>query len=67
MKKEATLTRNGTGELLRSLGKNVLYALKGSALVAGGIGGFVIVGFWILLLVVPIFVLVSFLMKFLGF
>ena len=66
MTKEAILTGNGSVELLRSVGKNFLYTLRGSALVAGGIGGLVIVGFWILLLVFPIFLLVSFLLKFLG-
>jgi hypothetical protein len=67
MAKEATLTKHGSVELLSSLGKYFLSALRGSALVAGGIGGLVIVGFWILLLVFPIFLLVSFMMKFLGF
>ena len=67
MGKEATLRRYGMADFLLSLGKSCLSTLRGAALVTGGIGSLVIIGAWILLLVFPIFLLVSFLLKFLGF
>ena len=66
MGKEATLTRNGIADFFFSLGKYCLSTLRGAALVTGGIGSLVIIGAWILVLAFPIFLLVSFLLKFLG-
>ena len=64
--KEATLTRNWVVEGFNIFGKYCLSAIKGGALMTGGIGGLVIVGIWLLLLVFPIFLFVSVLLKILG-
>jgi len=64
--KEATLTRNWVVEGFNTLGKYCLSAIKGGALMTGGIGGLVIVGIWLLLLVFPIFLFVSVILKILG-
>ena len=66
MAKESTLTRNSGVESLRALGQFCLSSIRGVALMAGGIGGLVIVGIWLLVLVFPIFLFVSFLFKLLG-
>ena len=66
MKKEATLEKHGIIELLCLTGKYFLSALKGVALVTGGIGSLAIVLSWVLLLALPIFLVVSFLFKFLA-
>ena len=67
MGKEATLTRTGIADFFFTLGKYCLSTLRGAALVSGGIGSLVIIGAWILVLVFPIFLLVSFILKLLGF
>jgi hypothetical protein len=64
--KEATLTRNWVVEGFNTLGKYCLSAIKGGALMTGGIGGLVIVGIWLLLLVFPIFLVVCVILKILG-
>jgi uncharacterized protein (DUF2062 family) len=64
--KEATLTRNWVVEGFNTLGKYCLSAIKAGALMTGGIGGLVIVGIWLLLLVFPIFLFVSVILKILG-
>ena len=64
--KEATLTKNWALESFNALGKYCLSAIRGVALMTGGIGGLVIVGIWLLLLLFPIFLFVSIMLKFLG-
>ena len=65
MTKEATVTKHGIVESFCLLGKNCLTALKGVALVMGGIGSLAIVGSWILILALPVFLVISFVVKFL--
>ena len=65
MTKEATVTKNGTVDSLCVLGKNCITVLKGAALVMGGIGSLAIIGSWILVLAIPIFLVISFVVKFL--
>ena len=64
--KEATLTKNWVVESFNALGKYFLSAIKGVALMTGGIGGLAIVGIWLLLLAFPIFLFVSVMLKILG-
>jgi hypothetical protein len=64
--KEAILTKNWVVENFNVLGKYLLSAIKGAALMAGGIGGLGIVGIWLLLLAFPIFLFVSVMLKILG-
>ena len=66
MAKESTLTRNRVFESLSALGQYCISVIRGVALMTGGIGGLVIVGIWLLLLVFPIFLFVSIMLKFLG-
>lgn len=66
MTEETTVTKHGIVESLSSLGRNCLSALRGGALVAGGMGGVVIVGLLLLVLVFPLFVFVSVLLKIVG-
>jgi len=66
MVKETAVAKNGIVESLSSLGRNCLSALRGCALVAGGMGGVVIVGLLLLVLVFPLFVFVSVLLKIVG-
>jgi len=66
MVKEAAVAKNGIVESLSSLGKHFLSAIRGCALVAGGMGGVVIVGLLLLVLVFPLFVFVSVLLKIVG-
>jgi hypothetical protein len=66
MAKETTVTKNGVVESFSSLGRYCLSAIRGCALVAGGMGGVVIVGLLLLLLVFPLFVFVSVLLKIVG-
>ena len=66
MSKETTVAKNGIVESLSSLGRNCLSGLRGCALVAGGMGGVVIVGLLLLVLVFPLFVFVSVLLKMVG-
>ena len=65
--KEATLTKNWVVEGCNALGKYSLSAIRGVTLITGGIGGLAIVGIWLLLLALPIFLFASFLLKILGF
>ena len=67
MEKGSTLTRNRVFESLSALGHYCISVIRGVALMAGGIGSLVIVGAWLLLLVFPIFLFVSFMLKLLGF
>jgi hypothetical protein len=67
MTKEIALIRDGVVESLSSLGKYCLSAMRGAALMTGGIGGLIIVGTLLLLLVFPFFLLFSFTLKLLGF
>lgn len=66
MTKERAETKNGVAESLDSLGRQFLSALRGSSLVVGGMGGLVLVGLLLLLLLFPIFVFVSVLLKMVG-
>ena len=65
MTKEATVAKTGLFENLCLLGKYFLSALKGIAVFTGGIGSLAIVLSWALLLALPIFLVISFLIKFL--
>ena len=60
--KEATLTKNWVVEGFHTLGKYCLSAIKGGALMTGGIGGLVIIA----VLLFPLFLIVSFLLKAIG-
>ena len=66
MAKTLTASKHGLTAQLANFPKYILAALRGVALVTGGIGGLAIVGVWLLLLVFPIFIVVTFLLKFLG-
>ena len=66
MAKETAVTKNGAVESFSSLGSHFLSALRGCALVVGGMGGVVIVGLLLLVLVFPLFVFVSVLLKIVG-
>lgn len=66
MMKETTLTKNWVVEGFNAFGKYFLSAMKGVALMTGGIGGLAIVGMWLLLLAFPIFLFVSVMLKILG-
>lgn len=66
MKKEITLTKSVIFENFCLLGRCFLSALKGVALVTGGIGSLAILLSWALLLALPIFLVISFLIKFLA-
>ncbi len=65
MTKEITMTKSGIFGNVCLLGRYFLSALKGVALVTGGIGSLAIVLSWVLLLALPIFLVISFLIKFL--
>lgn len=64
--KEATLTKSRVVEGFNTLGNYCLSAIRGVALMTGGIGGLAIVGIWLLLLALPIFLFVSAMLKILG-
>ena len=64
--KEATLSKNWVVESCNTLAKYCLSAIRGVALMTGGIGGLVIVGIWLVLLLFPIFLFVSIMLKILG-
>jgi hypothetical protein len=66
MAKETTVTKNGIVESFNALGRHFLSALRGCALAVGGMGGVVIVGLLLLLLLFPVFVFVSVLLKIVG-
>jgi hypothetical protein len=66
MTKETTLPKHGIVESFSSLGRYCLSAMRGFALVTGGLGGVVIVGLLLLLLLFPVFVFVSVLLKIVG-
>ena len=67
MAKVMTLRKNGISEGFSLLGRYCLSALKGVALITGGIGGVAIIGIVLALALFPIFIIGSFLFKFLGF
>ena len=67
MAKVMTLRKNGISEGFSLLGRYCLSALKGVALIAGGIGGLAIIGIVLVLALFPVFIIGSFLFKFLGF
>ena len=67
MAKVMTLRKNGISEVFSLLGRYCLSALKGVVLITGGIGGLVIVSIVLVLALFPIFIIGSFLFKFLGF
>jgi len=67
MAKVMTLRKNGISEGFSLLGRYFLSALKGVVLITGGIGGLVIVSIVLVLALFPIFIIGSFLFKFLGF
>ncbi len=65
MAKVMTLRKNGISEGFSLLERYCLSALKGVGLIAGGLGGVVIIG--IVLALAPIYIIGSMLFKFLGF
>ena len=67
MAKVMTLRKNGISEGFSLLGRYCLSALKGVALITGGIGGLAIIGIVLVLALFPVFIIGSFLFKFLGF
>ena len=67
MAKVMTLRKNGISEGFSILGRYCLSALKGVALITGGIGGVAIISIVLALALFPIFIIGSFLFKFLGF
>jgi hypothetical protein len=67
MAKVMTLRKHGISEGFGLLGRYCLSALKGVALITGGIGGLAIIGIILMLAVFPIFIIGSMLFKFLGF
>jgi hypothetical protein len=64
--KEATLTKNWVLEGFNTFAKYCISAIRGVALMTGGIGGLAIVGIWLLLLAFPIFLFVGVMLKILG-
>jgi len=66
MAQETSVAKNGVVESFSSMGRQCFSALRGCALVAGGMGGVVIVGLLLLLLIFPVFVFVSVLLKIVG-
>ena len=67
MAKVMTLRKNGISEGFSLPGRYCLSALKGVALITGGIGGLAIIGIVLVLALFPVFIIGSFLFKFLGF
>jgi len=67
MAKVMTLRKNGISEGLSLLGRYSLSALKGAALITGGIGGLAIICIVLVLALFPIFIIGSFFFKLLGF
>ena len=67
MAKVLTLRRNGISEGFSLLRRYCLSALKGVALITGGIGGLAIIGIILVLALFPVFIMGSFIFKLLGF
>ena len=66
MTQETAVTKSRIFENFSLLGKYFLSGVKGVALITGGIGSLAIVLSWALLLALPIFLVISFLLKFLA-
>jgi len=67
MAKAITLRKHGISEGFSVLGRYCLSTLKGIALITGGIGGLAIIVIVLVLGLFPLFIIGSFLFKFLGF